>query len=243
MLDNSLPYTLQFQLRADILKKIQTGEWSTGQLIPSERELCNEYGVSRITVREVLKSLTQSGYLVRKQGVGTFVASAKVEYVMTSNYSLREDLKERGAVDKFIMLSYSKVKINQYFSQLFNISKDEDIVVVIRIREINGKKYAWEKSVIPSRYLGSATEEDIDRDGLYPTIRRCSNLFPEDAEEIIEAVNCPDNIARDMNLKKNTAVIQVTRKTTAQGRCIEYCESYLDGQRYICKHKIQQNWE
>ena len=79
MLDSSLPYTLQFQLHTEILRKIQTDEWATGQAIPSERELCNEYGVSRATVREVLKSLTQSGYLIRKQGIGTFVESVKVE--------------------------------------------------------------------------------------------------------------------------------------------------------------------
>ncbi len=241
MLDSSLPYTLQYQLRAELLKKIQNGAWATGQMIPSERELCDEYGVSRITVREVVRSLAQSGYLIRKQGKGTFVAGEKVEYVMNSNFSLREDLKQKGATDKFILLGYSKVKASLFYSQQFGIEEDENVVIVTRIREINGKNYAWEKAAVPARYLVGATQADIERDGLYPTIRRCSDLFPEEAEETIEAVNCPDSIAQQMGLKKSLAVTLVTRSTKAQGRYIEYCESYLHGQRYMVKHTIQRS--
>ncbi len=239
MLDSSLPYTLQYQLRSELLKKIQSGEWATGERIPSERELCDTYGVSRITVREVVSSLSQSGYLVRMQGKGTFVASEKVEYVMTSNFSLRQELKEKGATDKFTLLGYSKTKASLFYSQQFNIAEDENVITVTRIREINGKPYAWEKAVVPARYLAGSTEADIERDGLYPTIERCCDLFPEEAEENIEAVNCPEAIATQMGLKKNVAVTLVTRSTKAQGRCIEYCESYLYGQRYMCKHYIQ----
>ena len=108
MLDSSLPVSLQFQLRTRLLEKIQSGEWAVGQLIPSERDLCDEYGVSRMTVREVLGSLTQSGYLVRKQGKGTFVAEEKIEYTMTSDYSLGRELKARGYEDRFILLKFSK---------------------------------------------------------------------------------------------------------------------------------------
>ena len=186
MLDSSLPYTLQYQLRSELLKKIQSGEWATGERIPSERELCDTYGVSRITVREVVSSLSQSGYLVRMQGKGTFVASEKVEYVMTSNFSLRQELKEKGATDKFTLLGYSKTKASLFYSQQFNIAEDENVITVTRIREINGKPYAWEKAVVPARYLAGSTEADIERDGLYPTIERCCDLFPEEAEICIQ---------------------------------------------------------
>ena len=160
---------------------------------------------------------------------------------MNSNFSLREDLKQKGATDKFILLGYSKVKASLFYSQQFGIEEDENVVIVTRIREINGKNYAWEKAAVPARYLVGATQADIERDGLYPTIRRCSDLFPEEAEETIEAVNCPDAIAQQMGLKKSLAVTLVTRSTKAQGRYIEYCESYLHGQRYMVKHTIQRS--
>ena len=78
MLDSNLPVSLQYQLREIMFEKLNSGEWKEGEMIPSEHELCEEYGVSRITVREVLKELVQSGYLKRKQGKGTFVSKPTV---------------------------------------------------------------------------------------------------------------------------------------------------------------------
>ena len=83
VLDANSPYTLQHQLKKEFYEKIASKEWLPGQLIPSEKELCDEYGVSRITVREALRELVQANYLVRKQGKGTFVAEPKIkqEYI------------------------------------------------------------------------------------------------------------------------------------------------------------------
>lgn len=238
MLDSSLPVSLQYQLRTQLLEKIQSGEWAVGQLIPSERDLCEEYGVSRITVREVIGSLCQSGYLVRKQGVGTFVAEEKIEYTMTSDYSLGRDLKAKGAEDKFVLLKFSKELSSPNYQKIFGLSATEYVVEVTRIRVINGKKYAWEKSAVPAKYLINASAEDVDKNGLYPTIQKCSNTYPELAEDMIESVNCPSMIAQALDIEKNTAVILVTRTTKANGVCVEYCTSYLNGQRYMCKHQI-----
>ncbi|MBR2281119.1 MAG: GntR family transcriptional regulator [Spirochaetales bacterium] len=238
MLDSSLPVSLQFQLRTQLLEKIQSGEWAVGQLIPSERDLCDEYGVSRITVREVLGSLTQSGYLVRKQGKGTFVAEEKIEYTMTSDYSLGRELKAKGFEDRFILLKYSTEVCSPNYQMIFGLSANEYVVEVIRIRVVNGKNYAWEKSVVPAKYLMNACADDVDKNGLYPTIQKCSNIYPEVAEDLIESVNCPNLIAQALGIEKNAAVTLVTRTTKARGVCVEYCTSYLNGQRYMCKHQI-----
>lgn len=239
MLDSSLPISLQFQLRTCLLEKIQSGEWAVGQLIPSERDLCDEYGVSRITVREVLGSLTQSGYLIRKQGKGTFVAEAKIEYTMTSDYSLGRELKEKGLEDRFILQKFSKELCAPNYQQIFGLTANEYVVEVTRIRVVGGKNYAWEKSVVPAKYLINASADDVDKYGLYPTMHKCSNIYPEVAEDIIESVNCPNLIAQALNLEKNAAVTLVTRKTKANGVCVEYCISYLNGQRYRCSHQIR----
>ena len=107
-MNTNSPVTLQYQLRKELYEKIRNKEWMPGQMIPSERELCDEYCVSRITVREALKELVQSGYLVRKQGKGTFVAVPTVEHTMTSTFSLSQALEESGNESKFIMVSYNK---------------------------------------------------------------------------------------------------------------------------------------
>ena len=83
------PFTLHHQLKREFYEKIANKEWLPGQLIPSEKELCEEYGVSRITVREALRELVQANYLVRKQGKGTFVAAPTVEFTLLADKIIR----------------------------------------------------------------------------------------------------------------------------------------------------------
>ncbi len=235
MLDSSLPISLQYQLRTELINKIENGEWIEGKLIPSERELCAFYGVSRITVREVLKELVANGLLIRKQGLGTFVQERKIEATMTTDYSLKSDLENKGKISRFIMLSYEKVDSKPLYQDVFHSL--EPMVEIERLRLINDKPYAKEKSVIPAALLKGSVKEEVDEFGLYPTIKKYSGIYPEEADEIIEAVNSTEAIAQALDLKRNAAVIKVIRKTLYKKKCIEYCESYISGIRYNC-HKI-----
>jgi len=72
--DPSDPMPRYFQVYASLLERIRSGEFSQGSLLPPERQLGEEYGVSRITVIKSLDMLEREGYVVRQQGRGTFVA-------------------------------------------------------------------------------------------------------------------------------------------------------------------------
>jgi GntR family transcriptional regulator len=73
-LDRESPIPLYHQLKQIVLQRIQSAEWQTGDLIPSEQELQDAYGLSRTTVRLALSDLVADGLLVRERGRGTFVA-------------------------------------------------------------------------------------------------------------------------------------------------------------------------
>lgn len=239
-MDNNSPLTLQYQLKKELYEKIAKKEWLPGQMIPSEKELCDAHGVSRITVREALKELVQSGYLIRKQGKGTFVATPTVEYILQSTFSLSKALEERGMESKFTILRFAKEKPSADLRRTFRIEADELVVCLTRVRTINGEAYAYEEAIVPERYLLGATSESIDRRGLYPTMRACCGLFPEQAEESVEAAICPDDVAKAMGLNGNPAVFRIKRYTMVKDECVEYCKSYVFGQRYNCRHTIRQ---
>lgn len=234
------PFTLQHQLKREFYEKIANKEWLPGQLIPSEKELCEEYGVSRITVREALRELVQANYLVRKQGKGTFVAAPTVEFTLSSVFSLSKELEARGLESKFTIINFVKDSPSNFLQRAFKIPADEMVVCITRIRTINGEAYAYEESIVPERYLMGATWEDVDKFGLYPTIRKCNGFFPEYADEGVESVICPDAVAIAMGIKSKSAVFRVKRYTFAKEKCVEYCNSYVYGQRYNFHHTIRQ---
>ena len=239
MLDSNLPVSLQYQLREVLLEKLNSGEWKAGEMIPSEHELCEEYGVSRITVREVLKELVQSGYLKRKQGKGTFVSKPSVEATLVSNYSLSADLKQKGISSEFKLVSLSIVDPSPSKKEFFELGDDDKLVEIIRTRTIKDEIYAWEKAYVPEKYLKDLSEEEIQNKGLYPSIKERTGLYPIEAEEKMEAVICPAYVAKQMNLPTNTAVFKIKRNTKSMNGYIEKCESYLVGQTYNIKHIIK----
>ena len=65
---DSCALTLQERLRADLLGKIERGELAPGEQLPSENDLAESYGVSRVTVRAALNRLAQENVLVKRQG-------------------------------------------------------------------------------------------------------------------------------------------------------------------------------
>lgn len=101
LVNNSLP--LYMQLKNLLIKQIKDGEIKAGEKLPSERELCEKYDVSRITVRQALSELDKEGLIERSHGKGTFVAYNKVEqelYAITpfQNFILSKGLKPRTEI-------------------------------------------------------------------------------------------------------------------------------------------------
>ena len=233
-------HTLQYQLKNEFYKKIKSGEWLPGQLIPGEKELCEEYSVSRITVREALRELVQANYLVRKQGKGTFVAAPAIEYTLSSVFSLSKELEEKGLESEFILLDFRSEEADEFFLRAFKIEGGEHVVRTTRLRTISGEIYAYEEAVVPEKYLAGITQTDVDKNGLYPSMKAACGVFPEHAEESVEAVTCPDRVADAMGIDRGTAVFRIKRFTFAGDRCVEYCMSYVFGQRYNCRHTIRQ---
>lgn len=75
--DRRSPVPLHHQVSSAIRAELDRGAWGPGTLIPSERELCQRFGVSNITVRRALRDLVQDGLIYRESGVGTFVAQTR----------------------------------------------------------------------------------------------------------------------------------------------------------------------
>ncbi|MFD0958496.1 GntR family transcriptional regulator [Paenibacillus chungangensis] len=237
MLDDMLPVSLQYQLRMKLLEKIEKKVYSPGMKIPSERELCSEYGVSRITVREVLKELVQEGYLVRKQGKGTYITMRGFKHELTSSYSLSLEMEREGVNSRFEIIDFKKREAPDFLMEKLQLDAEEPIFEITRLRYIGDEPFSWERAYVPAVLMKDATNEQLDKEGLYGTIYRCSGFQAEEAEVDVGAANCPADIAGMLLLKKNSAVLQLLRWTMAQERYIEFCEIYIISDKYKYKYK------
>src|SRR2546430_3827104 len=90
------PLPRYYQLKEIMREKISSGEWQPGDLIPSERELGEQYGISRMTARQAITELVNEGLFYREQGKGTFVSRHKITQQLIRLTGFTEDIKARG---------------------------------------------------------------------------------------------------------------------------------------------------
>jgi GntR family histidine utilization transcriptional repressor len=90
------PAPIYQRVKQAIIGQIRSGAWKPHQRIPSESELVNEIGVSRMTINRALRELTSEGFLIRMQGVGTFVAEAKAYTPMLEVHNIADEIAQRG---------------------------------------------------------------------------------------------------------------------------------------------------
>ena len=86
-IDKKSPIPAYYQLKKILLKKIEEGQFTVGSMIPSERDLSQTYGISRMTVRQALSQLVADGLLHREKGRGTFVSPVKLVLINIMSFS------------------------------------------------------------------------------------------------------------------------------------------------------------
>jgi len=235
MLDEKSPVSLQYQLKVILTSKIKNNEWSVGTLIPSERELCEIYGVSRITVRQALKDIENDGYLTRKQGKGTYVSSPKLEQRLNKFYSFSEEVKKMGLEPSAVVVGLEVISCGKEIGSCLEIEEEANVYKVSRLRLAGDEIYAYEISYIPYSLTDKLTADEIQGKGLYNTIEKYSGVFPDETTEVFEAVSASPEIAGYLKIKKNSAVLRMERFAKAQEKCVEYCISSIRGDKYRYK--------
>lgn len=124
--ENPLP--LYLQLKEIITKQIKEGHLKPGDKLSSERELCEQYNVSRITVRQALNELEKEGLVYRAHGKGTFVAKPKVEQELFTITPFQNCLLNRGLKPKTKYLEHLILPNSYKISQILDIPLVEQVV-------------------------------------------------------------------------------------------------------------------
>lgn len=235
MLNEKSPVALYHQVKELLLDKIKSSEWPVNTKIPSERELCELYGVSRITVRQALNDLEKEGYFYRKQGKGTFVTSSKIEQRLANFYSFSEEMRKMGYTPATSILEFKLTDSNENISAQLNINKGDKVYSIKRLRMADNEPFALEVSYIPYDLCPDMKEEEISNQGLYNTMDNKYNLRPDEAEETFEAVLINKKDAEILKTNKSSAALSIERLAYSKGKVVEYCKSVIRGDRFKYK--------
>jgi GntR family transcriptional regulator len=233
-LDKRSPVPLYYQLRTVIEERIDSGEWPPDTLVPSERELCEQFRISRITVRQALAELVRDGRLVRSHGRGTFVAHSQVKKCLLPLMGFSEDIRRHGQRPGARVLQFEAVQATPSVTKALQLGSGEQVLLLRRLRLANGTPMAMESVHLPIRLLPGVLEESFEDRSLYEILKERYNIVPTLANQQWQAVACPPRDAALLGIRKGSPVFSVERTTFDQsGRPFEYVESFFRGDKYI----------
>lgn len=207
-LDETLAQPLYKQLVHDLTDKIQSGDLAEGIKLPSEQEISELYGVSRITVRTALKELASEGLIISKQGKGTFVGKKKMTRNLSLATSFTQACREMGRVPGAQVLRLGLETADEDDVKELLINPKDQVVVLERIRFADNVPISYEIDRFPQKY-SFLLDEDLTNTSLLQLLDSKYNIAFENVHRSIELVYANLKVARLLNLHVNYPLLYV----------------------------------
>lgn len=214
----------------DYLRSLVTHELAVGDPIPSERALCERFGVSRMTVRQAVDALVVEGLLAREQGRGTFVAPGKVDLEVRLA-SFGEEMQRRGMEPSSEVLAAEVVEATPDIADALDILPGEMTFYLHRVRFADGEPMAIEQSWLPCRLVPGLFDDGVP-DSVYGELRR-RGLEPDWGEDVVAATEVHAADATLLRVPVGRAVLRLARRTFAGETACVYSRSVYRADRYV----------
>jgi GntR family transcriptional regulator len=222
--------TKQRETRESVLELIESLD--VGSAIPSERQLSVDLEVSRLTVRAALDELVREGYLVRRQGAGTFVAAPKVAKGMDVS-SFSEDMRARGLTPASRTLELNVVPAGARLGRLLHVSPSEPVVAARRLRLADGEPMAIELLHARAALVPGLTAADLEQNSFYDLLIDRYGIEIAGGTQTVEPTVTNDDESAALGVPLHSPALLFERITrTAGGEVIEFTSSTYRGDRY-----------
>ncbi len=216
------------QLQQALRRAIDEGALGAGAALPAERQLAEELGISRITVRKAIDALVEEGLLVRRAGAGNFV-NARFEKNFAKLSSFSEDMRARGRAPRNVWLKRSEGLVTPEEALRLRLSPGTPVYRFHRIRFADEVPMCLEYATIAAFALPALDAVD---DSMYEALGAAGNR-PVRALQRLSALLLGGEQARLLQTREGDAGLCVERLGFARdGRAVEFCRSYFRGDLY-----------
>ena len=238
-LDRRSVVPLYFQIRQYLLDQIRSEELKPGDAVPSEQAISARFGVSRMTVRQALKSLADLGVIYSQRGKGTFVAGNKLEKSFRQVLSFTEEMAARGSKPSSKVLRFVVEEADQAAANALQVSLGEKLISLRRLRLADSVPMGIEWSRIPLSLCPDLMQRFQPNSSLYQLLSRHYGIKVAVTDEVAEAAVANAEEAHLLQIPKRAPVLLFSRISYVEsGRTVEYVTSVYRGDRYKIVNRL-----
>ncbi|GAA3196380.1 GntR family transcriptional regulator [Actinocorallia longicatena] len=208
-------------------------QFGPGTPLPAERDLAQELGVSRPTLRAAIEDLTQAGLLVRQHGRGTFTSPNKVNQQLsgTSSNAFAVPPAEGNWISK--VLEFETFPAGAPMGAKLQLSPSEPVLRIVRLRSVDDEPISIERIHVPYNLVRELVPGDMEEGNFYQLLRTNFDVTVSDAVQTVEptVTDAEESALLHVPLHAPALLVERTTKDTT-GRTCEFTRSIYRGDRY-----------
>ena len=201
------------EVEKDLRKLIIEGNYEDGDILPSENDLCSQYGISRMTARKALNNLEAEGLIDRKKGKGSFVKldRSSIELLSIKGFTEIMQSKEHSIQTLYLQNPISKEWDTSFYWDLNQEEIDAGCIFFSRIRKLEGKPIMLEKTYLPNSLNGFCNKQFIN-ESLFDTLVVNHDIEIKGVIQKFRAISADQQLAQSLKIELGEPVLEVKRK-------------------------------
>lgn len=221
------------QLKEELKQAIQNGIYPYGQKIPTEPELSEYYNVSRITVRRAVQELCEEGFLIKKQGKGTFVRHAKVSRKISNLSSFTESCIQNNIKPGKIVVKRELISLSAEDAKAMQVHEGTPALYIQRISTGDGIPIMCENNLYPLPRLSFLYNEPLN-ESLYTLLKQKYQIIvSSSSNSYLDLIQANGEIAALLNVPNGEPLFYLyTQVYDQHNELIHIGKQYIVGKHY-----------
>jgi len=218
------------QLKAFVEEHISAGKWKPGDRVPSEQQLVERFGVSRMTVNRALRELAQEGLVVRHAGLGTFVAEKKVQSTLLRIANIADEIHRRGHAYRCDIVSVGREAASAEVAFALETDAGASVFHSVCVHKEDGMPVQLE-----DRYVNPAAAPDFlaqDFGSMTPAQYLLDHVPYDQVEHVVDAILPTPEQADLLAMAPGEPCLMLTRRTWTRQLPVTFVRCMHPGSRY-----------
>jgi GntR family transcriptional regulator len=198
-------------------EQIETGALLPNEQLPSEHELCDQFDVSRVTVRRALQTLENEGLIYRRQGVGSFVAEVDAKHGLVRLTDFAQDMAKAGLEARSEVVRHEQTEAPPRVARQLAIDPEQPVVRLDRRRLGDGHVVAFDRTWLPLFYGQLLEGHDLEETTIYRILEDAYDIPVLGGHYRIEAVCADETLAEPLAIDEGRPLLLIRRLSYTEG--------------------------
>ncbi|MDO5606802.1 MAG: GntR family transcriptional regulator, partial [Paracoccus sp. (in: a-proteobacteria)] len=218
------------EVQAEVLRRIRSGRWRAGQLIPTEHQLAEEFGCARATINRALSELAADGIVVRRRRVGTRIAATPVADAGPEAETIRDEVEAIGAAYGYSKIGHEMVRASTEIATIMHLPGAAPLIRYRALITADDAPYCVEVGYLAPQDYISVTDAMLEEAEPLEWMRRSVPHLSGRLEML--ATRLSAECAEALGAEKGFPVLTLDRTLWSDGRALSHSRRvYAPGHR------------